>query len=294
MSSMKGIILAGGHGTRLLPMTSFLPKQLLPIYDKPMIYYPISVLMLAGIRDILIICKSEDSLTFQNLLGDGSRFGINFSYCIQENPNGLAEAFILGEDFVSKDSRTALILGDNIFYGQNFTGLLRDAVEKKDGATIFGYKVMDPTRYGVVEINENLKPVKIEEKPKSPKSNIAITGLYFYDSEVIEISKSISPSPRGELEISDINTRYLKEKKLEVTMLGRGFTWLDTGTHDSLLEASHFVQTIENSQGFKIACLEEIALQNKWINAKTIEKNLHYYGNTKYGQYLNKLLNITY
>ncbi len=294
MSSIKGIILAGGHGTRLLPMTSFLPKQLLPIYDKPMIYYPISVLMLAGIRDILIICKSEDSLTFQNLLGDGSRFGINFSYCIQENPNGLAEAFILGEDFVSKDSRTALILGDNIFYGQNFTGLLRDAVEKKDGATIFGYKVMDPTRYGVVEINKNLKPVKIEEKPKSPKSNIAITGLYFYDSEVIEISKSISPSPRGELEISDINTRYLEEKKLEVTMLGRGFTWLDTGTHDSLLEASHFVQTIENSQGFKIACLEEIALQNKWINAKAIEKNLHYYGNTKYGQYLNKLLNITY
>ena len=291
---MKGIILAGGHGTRLLPMTSFLPKQLLPIYDKPMIYYPISVLMLAGIRDILIICKSEDSLTFQNLLGDGSRFGINFSYCIQENPNGLAEAFILGEDFVSKDSRTALILGDNIFYGQNFTGLLRDAVNKKDGATIFGYKVMDPTRYGVVEINENLKPVKIEEKPKSPKSNIAITGLYFYDSEVIEISKSISPSPRGELEISDINTRYLEEKKLEVTMLGRGFTWLDTGTHDSLLEASHFVQTIENSQGFKIACLEEIALQNKWINTEAIEKNLNYYGNTKYGQYLNKLLNITY
>jgi len=294
VSSMKGIILAGGHGTRLLPMTSFLPKQLLPIYDKPMIYYPISVLMLAGIRDILIICKSEDSLTFQNLLGDGSRFGINFSYCIQENPNGLAEAFILGEDFVSKDSRTALILGDNIFYGQNFTGLLRDAVNKKDGATIFGYKVMDPTRYGVVEINENLKPVKIEEKPKSPKSNIAITGLYFYDSEVIEISKSISPSPRGELEISDINTRYLEEKKLEVTMLGRGFTWLDTGTHDSLLEASHFVQTIENSQGFKIACLEEIALQNKWINTEAIEKNLNYYGNTKYGQYLNKLLNITY
>ena len=291
---MKGIILAGGHGTRLLPMTSFLPKQLLPIYDKPMIYYPISVLMLAGIRDILIICKSEDSLTFQNLLGDGSRFGINFSYCIQENPNGLAEAFILGEDFVSKDSRTALILGDNIFYGQNFTGLLRDAVNKKDGATIFGYKVMDPKRYGVVEINKNLKPVKIEEKPKSPKSNIAITGLYFYDSEVIEISKSISPSPRGELEISDINTRYLEEKKLEVTMLGRGFTWLDTGTHDSLLEASHFVQTIENSQGFKIACLEEIALQNKWINTEAIEKNLNYYGNTKYGQYLNKLLNITY
>lgn len=291
---MKGIILAGGKGTRLLPMTSFLPKQLLPIYDKPMIYYPISVLMLAGIRDILIICKSEDSLTFQNLLGDGSRFGINFSYCIQENPNGLAEAFILGEDFVSKDSRTALILGDNIFYGQNFTGLLRDAVNKKDGATIFGYKVMDPTRYGVVEINENLKPVKIEEKPKAPKSNIAITGLYFYDSEVIEISKSISPSPRGELEISDINSRYLEEKKLEVTMLGRGFTWLDTGTHDSLLEASHFVQTIENSQGFKIACLEEIALQNKWINTEAIEKNLHYYGNTKYGQYLNKLLNITY
>ena len=294
MSNVKGIILAGGHGTRLLPITTVVPKQLLPIYDKPMIYYPISVLMLAGIQDILIICKSNDLFNFETLLGDGSRFGINFSYCVQENPNGLAEAFILGEDFVSKSARTALILGDNIFYGQNFTGLLKEATEKKDGATIFGYQVMDPSSYGVVEVDQNLHPIKIEEKPESPRSNIAVTGLYFYDEEVVEIAKSITPSPRGELEISDINERYLKKNQLEVKILGRGFTWLDTGTHDSLIEASHFVETIENSQGFKIACLEEIAMNNKWVNAESIEKSTYYYGNTKYGEYLKKLLNKTY
>lgn len=294
MSNMKGIVLAGGHGTRLLPITSVVPKQLLPIYDKPMIYYPISVLMLAGIQDILIICRPNDHLNFQTLLGDGSRFGVNFSYVAQENPNGLAEAFILGKNFVSKNSRTALILGDNIFYGQNFTGLLKEAAKIKNGATIFGYKVMDPSRYGVVEVDKNLKPLKIEEKPASPKSNIAVTGLYFYDAEVIEIAKSIEPSSRGELEISDINTKYLEKNKLEVSMLGRGFTWLDTGTHDSLIEASHFVQTIENSQGFKIACLEEIALQKKWINAENVKKNISLYGKTGYSKYLDKILTNSY
>jgi glucose-1-phosphate thymidylyltransferase len=294
MSNVKGIILAGGHGTRLLPITTVVPKQLLPIYDKPMIYYPISVLMLAGIQDILIICKPNDRFNFETLLGDGSRFGVNFSYCVQENPNGLAEAFILGEDFVSKGARTALILGDNIFYGQNFTGLLKEATEKKDGATIFGYQVMDPSRYGVVEVDKNLHPIKIEEKPDSPRSNIAVTGLYFYDEEVVEIAKSIAPSSRGELEISDINEKYLEKNKLEVNILGRGFTWLDTGTHDSLIEASHFVETIENSQGFKIACLEEIAIKKKWVDSESIEKSIHYYGNTKYGEYLKKLLNKTY
>jgi glucose-1-phosphate thymidylyltransferase len=289
MNTRKGIILAGGHGSRLRPLTSVTSKQLLPIYDKPMIYYPISVLMLADIRDILIISSPADIQNYKNLLGSGANFGLNFSYVLQNQPNGLAEAFILGEEFIS-NNLSALILGDNFFYGQNFSSSLLEASNKNCGATIFGYPVQDPTSYGVVEVDEKLNAISIEEKPINPRSNIAVTGLYFFDNEVIDIAKSLKPSERGELEITDVNKQYLKMNKLKVSMLGRGFTWLDSGTHDSLLEASHFVQTIEKNQGFKISCLEEIALSKKWIGTKENEKNIEFYGSNNYGQYLKNLI----
>ena len=285
MMKNKGIILAGGLGTRLRPVTSIISKQLLPIYDKPMIYYPISVLMLSGIRDILIISTPRDLPQYEKLLGDGSLFGLNFSYLAQEEPNGLAEAFIIGEKFL-ENAKPTLILGDNIFYGQDFSSLLKNAASQNNGASLFGYSVLNPTRYGVVEVDNDFRALSIEEKPNKPKSNIAVTGLYFYDSDVIEIAKSISPSHRGELEITSINNVYLDQGNLKVQMLGRGFTWLDTGTHDSLLEASHFVQTIEKSQGFKIACLEEIALNLGWINREIVLKSYEKYSKTTYGKYL--------
>mgnify|MGYP001382134957 FL=1 len=289
MTNRKGIILAGGLGTRLRPLTNVISKQLLPVYDKPMIYYPISVLMLAGIQDIMIISTPRDINNYETLLGDGRNFGINLSYTVQNQPNGLAEAFILSEKFI-KNYNSALILGDNIFYGQNFSNSLEDASNQTDGATIFGYMVQDPTAYGVVEINEQKIPLSIEEKPLVPKSNVAVTGLYFYDSDVIDISKSLKPSSRGELEITEVNNHYLQAKKLRVSMLGRGFTWLDSGTIESLLEASHFVQTIEKSQGFKIACLEEIAFTNKWITIEDLEKSIQYYKTNSYGKYLQNLI----
>jgi glucose-1-phosphate thymidylyltransferase len=289
MINRKGIILAGGLGTRLRPLTNVISKQLLPVYDKPMIYYPISVLMLAGIQDIMIISTPRDINDYETLLGDGSNFGINLSYTVQYQPNGLAEAFILSEKFI-KNHNSALILGDNIFYGQNFSNSLKDASNQTDGATIFGYMVQDPTAYGVVEMNKQNIPLSIEEKPLLPKSNIAVTGLYFYDSDVIDISKSLKPSTRGELEITEVNKHYLQTKKLRVSMLGRGFTWLDSGTIDSLLEASHFVQTVEKSQGFKIACLEEIALMKKWITIEDLEKSIQYYKSNSYGKYLQNLI----
>lgn len=287
---MKGIILAGGSGTRLYPITMGVSKQLLPIYDKPMIYYPLSVLMLAGIQDILIITTPEDQDSFKRLLKDGNQFGIKLSYAIQEEPKGLAQAFIIGEDFIGSDN-VCLALGDNIFYGSGFTPKLKAAVERKDGATVFGYQVKDPERFGVVEFNHSTqKAISIEEKPNSPKSNYAVTGLYFYDNRVIEIAKSITPSERGELEITCINNEYLKRGTLNVEFLGRGFSWLDTGTYDSLMDAGQYVQTIEHRQGFKIACLEEIAFNNQWLNeqhiidiAKPLMKNT-------YGQYLMSLL----
>jgi len=266
---MKGIILAGGSGTRLYPITKGISKQLIPIYDKPMIYYPLSVLMLAGIKDILIITTPEDESNFQRLLGDGSNFGIKLSYEVQLKPEGLAQAFIIGENFIGKDN-VCLALGDNIFYGQNFSPKLKEASQQKIGATVFGYQVKDPERFGVVEFDENKKALSIEEKPKKPKSNYAVTGLYFYDNNVINIAKSIKPSERGELEITSINEVYLKNGQLNVELLGRGFTWLDTGTHQSLLEASHFVETIEQHQGFKIACLEEVALHNGWLTKEDV------------------------
>lgn len=289
MHQRKGIVLAGGLGSRLRPLTSVMSKQLLPVYDKPMIYYPISVLMLADIQDILIISSPDNIESYQNLLGDGSQFGVHFSYCTQAQPNGLAEAFIIGQDFIG-NSDPVLVLGDNIFYGQNFSSYLYKAAEKESGATIFGYKVMDPTSFGVVEIDNKLNATSIEEKPISPKSNIAVTGLYFYDSEVVEIAKALKPSPRGELEITSINQHYLEQKKLSVTVLGRGFNWLDTGTHESLLEASQFVHSIEKSQGFKIACLEEIALNKAWLSKGDIEKNIPYYNGNQYGMYLSNIL----
>jgi len=289
MNNRKGIVLAGGHGTRLRPATSVTSKQLLPVYDKPMIYYPISVLMLAGIQDILIISSPDAIQDYKNLLGNGEKFGLNFSFKIQRNPNGLAEAFIIGEDFLDNNP-SALILGDNIFYGQNFSSSLINASNLNEGATIFGYTVKDPAAYGVIEVDNDNNPISIEEKPLKPKSNIAVTGLYFYDSEVIDIAKSIKPSSRDELEITDVNKQYLKLNKLKVSILGRGFTWLDSGTHDSLIEASHFVQTIEKNQGFKIACLEEIAFRKEWITAKEIESSIEYYGENGYGQYLLNLI----
>lgn len=283
--SWKGIILAGGAGTRLHPITKAVSKQLLPVYDKPMIYYPLSVLMLAGIQDVLIITTPEDQLNFKNLLGDGSDFGIRIEYAAQPKPEGLAQAFLIGEDFIG-DSNTCLVLGDNIFFGQGFTASLKRAMTRTQGATVFGYKVKDAERFGVVEFNQDNKAVSIEEKPAQPKSNYAVTGLYFYDNQVVKHAKSIKPSPRGELEITEINRVYLENQQLNVEILGRGFAWLDTGTHDSLIDAGQFVQTVENRQGFKIACLEEIAFNQGWLSKEDLVKRGNALGKTAYGEYL--------
>jgi len=290
MAKWKGIVLAGGSGTRLHPITKGVSKQLLPIYDKPMIYYPLSVLMLAGIRDILVISTPHDLPSYKNLLGDGTNFGINLQYSAQPKPEGLAQAFIIGKDFIGKD-RVALVLGDNIFFGHAFSDLLKSAIARDSGATVFGYNVKDPERFGVVEFDENTKKViSLEEKPDKPKSNYAVTGLYFYDNEVVKMAENLKPSARGELEITDVNKKYLKKGKLNVELLGRGFAWLDTGTHDSLMEAGHFVQTVEHRQGFKIACLEEIAFNQGWLSAKEIIQTGRQLGTTEYGNYLNKLI----
>lgn len=286
---MKGIILAGGSGTRLYPITRGISKQLLPVYDKPMIYYPLSVLMLAGIRDILIITTPEDQQSFIRLLGDGSQFGINVSYAIQPTPDGLAQAFIIAEKFIGQSS-VCLVLGDNIFFGQGFTPKLKQATERKLGATIFGYQVMDPHRFGVVEFDSNFKAISIEEKPSHPKSNWAVTGLYFYDNNVINIAKSVKPSKRGELEITAINEIYLDNNTLNVELLGRGFAWLDTGTHDSLIEAGSFVETVQKRQGMMVACPEEIAWRNNWLTDHDLAQLANQMKKNDYGNYLNKLI----
>ncbi|EOW9280213.1 glucose-1-phosphate thymidylyltransferase RfbA [Vibrio cholerae] len=289
---MKGIILAGGSGTRLYPITMGVSKQLLPVYDKPMIYYPLSVLMLAGIREILIITTPEDQASFQRLLGDGSKFGISLEYALQESPDGLAQAFIIGEAFIG-DSSICLVLGDNIFWGQGFRPKLQQAVanaKNGQGATVFGYQVKDPERFGVVEFDDNQRAISIEEKPSQPKSNFAVTGLYFYDNQVVKLAKEVQPSARGELEITCLNEMYLKRNQLNVELLGRGYAWLDTGTHESLLEASQFVETIEKRQGYKVACLEEIAFNNGWLNQCQIYSQGQLLSKNSYGQYLLNLV----
>ncbi len=287
---MKGIVLAGGSGTRLHPITRGVSKQLLPVYDKPMIYYPISVLMLAGIREILVITTPEDADSFQRLLGDGTAFGVSFTFAVQPRPEGLAQALIIGETFIGKDS-VCLILGDNVFYGQGFTPILRKAIEANTGATIFGYKVKDPERFGVVEFDEETHQVRsIEEKPRLPRSNYAVTGLYFYDQDAARIARGLKPSERGELEITALNNEYLQRGKLRIELLGRGFAWLDTGTHESLLEAGHYVQTIQNMQGLKIACLEEISWRNGWLSDRDLAAQAELNLKTEYGHYLRQLL----
>ena len=284
----KGIILAGGSGTRLYPATLAMSKQLLPVYDKPMIYYPLSTLLLAGIRDILVISTPEYTPLFESLLGDGSDFGINLSYKVQEHPNGLAEAFILGKEFIGSDS-VCLILGDNIYYGSGLSKQLQEAAKKEDGATVFGYHVNDPERFGVVEFDENMHALSIEEKPEHPKSNYAVTGLYFYDNDVVEIAENLKPSDRGELEITDVNKEYLRRGKLDVKLMGRGYAWLDTGTHDSMLEAASFISTIQKRQNLKVACLEEIAYRMHWISREKLIELAQPLKKNDYGQYLLRL-----
>ena len=286
---MKGIVLAGGAGTRLHPITRGVSKQLLGVYDKPMVYYPISVLMLAGIRDILIITTPEDQASFQRLLGDGSRFGVNFTYAVQPKPEGLAQAFLIGEEFIGTD-RVALVLGDNIFYGAKLSKLLHNAADREVGATVFGYHVCDPERFGVVEFDSEGKAISIEEKPSKPKSNYAVTGLYFYDNDVVNIAKSIKPSARGELEITAVNNEYLSRGQLHVEIFKRGYAWLDTGTHDSMLDAANFIRTVETRQGLQIACLQEIAYENGWMTAAEVRESVKDMMKTEYGQYLLRLV----
>lgn len=289
---MKGIILAGGSGTRLYPITMGVSKQLLPIYDKPMIYYPLSVLMLAGIQDILVITTPEDKTSFERLLGDGSQLGVNLSYATQPSPDGLAQAFIIGEEFIGADP-VCLVLGDNIFFGQGFSPRLKAIAQKSQGATVFGYQVMDPERFGVVEFDDNYKVLSIEEKPEKPKSNWAITGLYFYDNKVVEYAKKVKPSERGELEITSLNEMYLNDNNLSVELLGRGFAWLDTGTHDSLIEAGSFVETVQKRQGMMVACPEEIAWRNGWLSDENISVIAKKLQKNEYGIYLSRLLKNT-
>ncbi|MBQ6904256.1 MAG: glucose-1-phosphate thymidylyltransferase RfbA [Lachnospiraceae bacterium] len=286
---MKGIVLAGGAGTRLHPITRGVSKQLLGVYDKPMVYYPISVLMLAGIRDILIITTPEDQVSFKRLLGDGSRFGVNFTYAVQPKPEGLAQAFLIGDEFIGQD-RVALVLGDNIFYGAKLSKLLHNAADREVGATVFGYHVCDPERFGVVEFDSEGKAISIEEKPVHPKSNYAVTGLYFYDNDVVNIAKHIKPSARGELEITAVNNEYLRRGQLHVEIFKRGYAWLDTGTHDSMLDAANFIRTVETRQGLQIACLQEIAYENGWMTRDDIRTSVHDMLKTEYGQYLLRLI----